>query len=323
MKRLQLLQYAASIFLLLQCCSCMSFNLVNLFKSELQENTISKDSRMAKDKIVLIDISGVIHSGKDQGFMSSFTTPSGVAKILEQIESDKRVKGVILRINSPGGEVTATDIIHQQILRFKKRSKIPVYGSVISIGASGAYYIAMSCDRLYAHPTSVVGSIGVIARIPKLKGLAGKIGYDEVIFKSGDNKDMGHPLRDMSDEQKQIFQRMIDSMYGRFLETIIAGRKGYETKEKLKPIADGRIYTAEDAEKLKLIDDIAYLDDVIRQMKKDQGIKAARVVIYKYGRSKKLSIYSKDQPPQVNLLNINMQSIFGNQNPGFFYLWLP
>jgi protease-4 len=199
---------------------------------------------------------------------------------------------------------------------------MPVYASIMSLGTSGAYYVGATADQIFSHPTSTIGSIGVIARVPQFSKLADKIGYSQIIFKSGKNKDLGDPLTAMPEEQRAIFQNTIDSMHERFLEVVVKNRPGYKTKDDLRPIADGRIYTPEEALRVELVDGIAYLDEVIAKAKFSAGLEKARVVTYNQSAGYDSNIYSK-LPIQVNLLNVDLQSIFGGSQPGFHYLWMP
>ena len=192
----------------------------------------------------------------------------------------------------------------------------------MSLGTSGGYYVGASADEIYSHPTSIIGSIGVVARVPQLAKLADKIGYSEIIFKSAKYKDLGDPLRKMPEEQQVILQNTIDSMHERFLEVVVKNRPGYQTKDELRPIADGRIYTPEEALRVELVDGIAYLDEVIAKAKLSAGLKNARIVTYNHTAGHDSNIYSK-LPMQVNLLNIDLRNIFGDGLPSFHYLWMP
>ena len=301
---------------------CVSVDLQGIISPSLKEHEISRDSFFTKNKILIVNISGLIRPGKSRGLFARYTTPNSIKAILNKAADDKNIVGVVLRINSPGGEVTATDVIYHDILAFKEETKIPVYASIMSLGTSGAYYIGAAADEIYSHPTSIIGSIGVIARVPQFSELADKIGYSEIIFKSGKNKDLGNPLTEMSEEQQVIFRNMIDSMHERFLEIVVDNRSGFATKDELRSVADGSIYTSQDALRIELIDGIAYLDEVIEKVKLSAGLEKAKVITYDHGSGYDSNIYSK-LPLQVNLLNIDLRNIFGDSQPGFHYLWTP
>jgi protease-4 len=179
-------------------------------------------------------------------------------------------------------------------------------------------------DRIYAHPTTITGSIGVIARFPKLRGLADKVGYDEEIVKSGNMKAMGHPLLTMSAEERAVFQGTIDDMYGRFITIVRDGRPQLETLEAVRPIADGRIYTAKQALANGLVDEIGYLSDALNDLKAAAGVSKAHVVTYSYGASDDANLYTRAMraPVELNLGAIQLKGL-EMARPGFHYLWMP
>jgi protease-4 len=285
----------------------------------LKEKTLMGKGR---DKILLIDISGVI-IGEDKESLTGFTTAiNPVARIKEELEKasrDKRVKGLILRIDSPGGTATASDIIQQEILRFKEKKKVFVSASLVQVAASGGYYIATAADKIIAHPTTVTGSIGVIAMKFNIKELMDKLGIEEESIKSGDKKDLFSPFRGATPEEKKIIQDIIDSLYQRFLQAIAEGRKELSIAD-ITPLADGRIFTAQQALQYKLIDGIGYLDDVFEMTKSSSGVNRARLVTYHRPREYKNNIYSQ---ATIELFNMNKAGIFGYQPVQFMYLWSP
>ncbi|NQZ68906.1 MAG: signal peptide peptidase SppA, partial [Lentisphaeria bacterium] len=311
------------ILLTVLCSSCASLDISSLFESPLREHVYQRESRFADDEILIINMSGFIYSGKSRSLFSAGTTPDGIKKMLVKAQANRDLKAVILRINSPGGEVTATDMIHHELLLFKKRTGIPVYAIILSMGASGGYYLATAADEIYAHPTSILGSIGVIVKLPQIEKLANKIGYEEVIIKSGKNKDMGNSLKKLPEDQRKIFQNMVDSMYQRFISVVLHNRPGITSREDLIKIADGRVYTPEESLKHKLIDKIDYLPELIRDIKKKHELGNVRVYTYAYGRGYNANIYSRLnelKAPQINLINIDMNSFFNTQ-AGFYYVW--
>ncbi len=196
--------------------------------------------------------------------------------------------------------------------------------AMMGLACSGGCYIAMAGDRVFAHPTTVTGSIGVIARFPKLTGLADKVGYHEVILQSGGMKSSSHPLVEMSPEMIAIYQKMIDEMYGRFLDVVVDARPAYADRAALAPVADGRIYTASQALELGLIDDIDYLPNVIRAVMRQAGLDDASVVTYIRGHAVDSNLYSqlRNAAPQINLVNLDLGAL-APDGPGFFYLWKP
>lgn len=280
-------------------------------------------------KIVLIDISGIITDNEEMALGLS-TAPRLTARIKEELDlamADPGVKGIILRINTPGGSVTTCDIIAHELRNFKKNKKTPIVAELMDVAASGGYYIAASADTVIAHPTTVTGSIGVIAYNVEASGLMEKIGIANQTIKSGEKKDIGSPLRPMTEDERRVLQSVIDSMYERFLDVIVEGRQGRGvTKEGLRKVADGRVYTAGQAMELGLVDSIGYLDDAVDAAKKAANVKEARIVTYAAGREYRNNIYSglaSVQPPsQINLINIDagLSKRFGLS---FMYIWMP
>jgi len=272
-----------------------------------------------------MDISGIILD-KEEDFMSLRTMPRLTARIKEELDKaseDSRVMAVVLRVNSPGGTVTTCDIINHELKKFKQKTGKIVVAELMDVAASGGYYIAAASDRIVAHPTTITGSIGVVAYNINASGLLEKIGITNETIKSGDKKDIGSPLRPMTDEERKILQGIIDSLYSRFLDAVAEGRKEI-AKEEFKGIADGRVYTAEQALKIKLIDRIGYLDDAIELAKSEAGIKDATIVTYARPGSYRSNIYSAwDMPSIINLVNIDAGSFMGFPGIRFMYLWMP
>jgi protease IV len=279
-----------------------------------------------KDKIVLMDLSGVI-SEEEKG-TSFLPEPNMVARLKEELkkaEQDPEVKAVVLRIDSPGGTVTASDILYHELEVFKQKTGKKVIASIMSLGASGGYYVAVASDKIVAQPTTVTGSIGVIMLNVNVKGLMEKIGVTGTPIKSGEFKDMGSPLRPMTDEEKKLFQGIIDQMYDRFVSVVADGRKNL-TEKQVRKAADGRVYTAKQALDLGLVDQIGYLEDAIDVAKTEAGLSEARVVTYVRPGSYEDNIYSqipRGGPQTFNLVNLDLHSLVQPGVPRFMYLWSP
>ena len=306
---------------------CISVDLQSLVNPELKEKVLDAQGRWTKHKVLIVDISGEIASGT-QHHLSFLTdsSPEKVKAILKKAEEDSGIKAIVLRIDSPGGEVTATDMIYHELIDFKRRTGIPVVASIMGLGCSGAYYVACAADKVYAHPTSITGSIGIIARFPKLAELANKIGYQEEIFTTGKLKAMGHPLRQMTPEVRQVLQSAIDDLFDRFLSVLMSSRKAYKKRDDAKKIADGQIFTAYQALDLGLIDEVAYISDVIKKTKQSLGISEVKIITYSGGSNQDLNIYSKilshNRTP-INVVNFDLSPLVSRFRPGFYYLWLP
>jgi len=282
-------------------------------------------SGKGKNKILLLDISGVIQEEETSLFSGE---PDLVARVKEQLTKaarDETIKGVLLRINSPGGTVTASDLIHHEVMEFKKKTGKKVFAVIMGVGASGGYYIAVSADKIVAHPTTVTGSIGVIMLNVSLQGLLEKIGIENETIKSGDKKDMGSPLKKMTEEERALFQGVIRALYDEFVNVVAQGRQNL-TEEKIRTLADGRIYSSQQALATGLVDQIGYLQDAFELAKKETGLEQAKLVLYKRPGQYRTTIYSQgpSNPPRINsLVLFDLKGLIQPGVPKFMYLWVP
>jgi len=289
----------------------------------LQEKTVQGT---AAEKILMIDVSGIIaeNPGDGRAFGASEDIVTRIKEELTMAAEDGQIKALLLRINSPGGTVTASDVIYHELTAFKTRRKIPIVAVIMDVGASGGYYVASSADRIVTHPTSVTGSVGVIMLRVNAEGLLQKIGVEAGAIKSGAKKDIGSPFRSMSEEEREIFQTMINEFQARFLEVVTKSRSGL-TPERLKLIADGRVLTGPQAVQLGLADQTGYLDDGIAAAKQLAGVADARVVIYARPGAYKHNIYSNSSGPSTleSLANLDVMGLVRGGTPQFLYLWMP
>lgn len=310
-----------SLFLvLLSGCAFVNVPLISP-PSPLAEQVLEGDGTK---KILLLDISGTISEEEKSGGLLGRSTPSMVSLIRESLhkaEKDHEIAGVILRINSPGGTVTASDIIRHDINMFKKRKHVPVLACIVGTGASGGYYVATAADEITAHPTAITGSIGVILMKFNVEGLMGKIGVEEQTVKSGDKKDIMSPFRKATPEEVKLGQEIIDQLYGRFLDVIMERAKNSLTRDELRKVSDGRIYTAGQALEVKLIDRIGYMDDVIAEIRTTVGDEKARVVSYYRPGNYKGSIYAGAAEKAGLAEALSGFDAFGSSS--FMYLWRP
>jgi len=288
----------------------------------MQEKTVQGT---AAEKILMLDVSGIIAEKSDDGpFRSSENIVTRIKEELTMAAEDGQIKALLLRINSPGGTVTASDVIYHELEAFKAKRKVPVVAVIMDVGASGGYYVASSADRIVAHPTSVTGSVGVIMLRVNAEGLLQKIGVEAGAIKSGAKKDIGSPFRPMSEEEREIFQTMINGFQSRFLEIVTKGRSGL-TPDRLALIADGRVLTGPQAVQLGLADQVGYLDDGIAMAKHLAGLADARVVIYVRPGAYKHNIYSEQPGPSVleAFASLNVMGLVRGGTPQFLYLWMP
>ena len=317
------------------CMSCLSLLLflsgcihIDVFsdKGKLGETTISGEGT---DKVLLIDISGTLTTSKDGGLFPEPSLPARLKEELTKAGKDDHIKAIILRINTPGGTVTSSDILYHELQEFKEKHNIPIISSIMDIGTSGGYYVAMASDYIYAHPSTITGSIGVIMLTLNGEGLLEKIGVEPAAIVSGPKKSMGSPFRAMKEEERTIFQNVIDRLYARFLAVVQEGRP-LLTKEKIRQLADGRIYTADVAKAEGLIDEIGYIDDAIEQAKSRAKLTEAQVVTYtRRSPETHHNIYSKFEPPTVGHVgfpSLNAHTLMGafqGGTPQILYMWIP
>ncbi len=306
--------------LLSACAPHIHFDILG--KEEIQEVTLVKSR--AKEKILILDISGLISSSLNTGtFSKEGDVLSRVYYRLKKASEDKTVKAVILRLDTPGGEVTASDILYNEILNFKEKTGKPVLGLMMGVAASGGYYIASACDYIIAHPSTITGSIGVISIFPNLEDLFAKIGIKVNVIKSGKMKDSGSTFRDLTTEEKKIFQDIVDELYQKFLDVVYQKRKNSLSLEELKKIADGRVYTARQAYELKLIDEIGYFDSAFKKILALASLKEAKVISYTYYPGRKSTIFASSLEKSSLFERKNFEDFLRSLKSGFYYLWLP
>jgi protease-4 len=278
-------------------------------------------------KVLMLDVSGVISSTEGEGF---YPIPSQVARLKEALlkaGADPGVKAILLRINSPGGTVTASDMIYHELRLFKQKRNIPIVASIMDVGASGGYYVAMAADKIVAHPSSVTGSLGVIMVTMNAQGLLEKIGVQAAAITSGPRKDMGSPFRAMTDEERAIFQNVINGFYEQFLTVIRDGRKNLSA-DTIRKLADGRIYSGEQAKTAGLIDGIGYLEDAVDLARREAGLTDARLVVYQQPGEYRHNVYSRLLGPSDGgawnaLTNFDLMALVRSGTPQFMYLWMP
>jgi protease-4 len=289
----------------------------------LEEETIEGKG---KSKILLLDLSGVL--SEDVPSFSIGSPPPRVpllARVREELqkaEEDERVRAVVVRINSPGGTITASDILYHELLTFKARKKVPVIAAIMDVGASGGYYAALAADTIVANPTTITGSIGVVMVTVNAQGLLEKIGVAPLAIKSGPMKDAGSPFRSLTDPERAVFQSIIDDMFTRFVSLIVKSRGLSE--DRVRAFADGRVYTADQALALGLVDRIAYLEDVVALARERAGLTEARVVMYRRPKEYRANIYSLTPPPTTAESALaQFAAALGGGGPRFLYLWWP
>jgi protease-4 len=300
---------------------------IKLFPSQtdpLQEFTLEGK---AAEKVLLIPVRGVISDSPERGLLR--TQPSTVQEVVSHLgkaEKDPMVKAVVLQLNSPGGSVTASDVLYNEIRRFKERTGRPVVAMMMDVAASGAYYIALPADVIVAHPTTLTGSVGVIFIRPKVAGLLEKIGVGVEVSKSGPNKDSGSPFRATTPEEARIFQEMTDQLAKRFVDLVRKHREPDDTA--LAALSSARVYLAGEALALKLVDRIGYMPEAVAQARERAGLpEDAKLVVYRRNEYPDDNVYNTsttfegDRP--VALLDTGLAQFLPALPSGFYYIWHP
>ena len=245
---------------------------------EFDEETLVGPAGSATDKIVQIAMRGIISSSVDGALGETMVDDLKMA--MRQAADDKNIKAIVLYVDSPGGEVTASDMIYDAVKKAREKKPVVVYMG--SLAASGGYYVACGGSWLMANETTITGSIGVIIQTLNYQQLLGKIGLDTVVFKSGQFKDILSGSRPMTEEEKSYIQNMVMQTYGKFVGIVAAERKMPED-ELRSGIADGRIISGKDALGFKLINQLGQVEDAYDKARELGGAPGAAVVRYKAG----------------------------------------
>ena len=217
------------------------------------------------EKIGLIRVEGTI------------TDSDGIIQALKQFTDDPSIKAIVMRVDSPGGGVAPSQEIYEEVKKAVAKKYIIV--SMGSLAASGGYYISVPATKIFANPGTITGSIGVIMEVPNVQGLLNKIGVKAEVIKSGKNKDIGSYFKSMTGEQRRILQDALDNVHGQFIQAVAAGRK--MPVDVIKQLADGRIFTGQQAKKLGLVDELGDLEDAINAAKTMAGIKGKPEIVEK------------------------------------------
>jgi len=325
-------RFVRAVLLSLLACtgsSCVlitgDFSLLSRHPQPLEERKISGSG---KAKVLLLDITGVISSDPIGGSFGLGERESTVARLeaeLDQADDDNKIKAIVLRVDSPGGTVTGSDILYERLTRFRAKHNIPILVQMLDVAASGGYYISLAADEIVASPTTVTGSVGVIFTSVSVAGLMDKIGVTDQTIKSGAMKDAASPLRTMTPAEREVLQRLIGDMQTRFVG-LVRQRRTKLTPDMDAKMVDGRIFSADQALAGGLVDGIGYLEGTIDRAKQRAGVQEATVVRYRRPDEYADSIYARSDgaAPQVNQINLLSLSRDGlPQGPNFLYLWSP
>ena len=314
---------ALVVFVALGGCSVVSVDLTPRIKP-LEEETVEGRGIA---KILLTDISGFITDDPPSsglGLGPSAPRVPLLVRIREELTKaaeDKNVRALVVRLNTPGGTVTASDIIYRELMLFRERTKIPVVAVMMDVAASGGYYIALAADTIVAHPTTVTGSIGTILVTANVEGLMQKLGVAANTIKSAELKDMGSPFRALAPDERAIFQSVIDELQRQFVAKVVERRR--IPPDTARTLADGRIYTAPQALGHKLVDAIGYVPDAIDAARRAAGAPDAKVIVYKRPRQYRATYYAEARGEAAALEGVAQFATAAGAGPKFLYLWAP
>ncbi len=272
--------------------------------------------------VAIIDVDGLLLNNAATGLGSWGENPvSAFRERLDAIECDPHICAVVVRINTPGGSVTATDIMWRDLTAFKKRTCVPVIACLMDVAAGGGYYLATAADMIVAHPTTVTGGIGCILNVYNLEDLLAQFNILGVPIKAGPNIDLGSPIKRLSDEKRKLLQDMADEFQMRFRDVVLESR--HDVDGKLDTTFDGRVFTATQAKELHLIDQIGYLDNAVGAARSMAGVKCANVILYHRREDQPLSQYSitPNTPLQKGLIPVSVPGLDRSKLPCFLYLW--
>ena len=274
-------------------------------------------------KIALIHLRGFLSSQPKQGMLRA--RPSQVQELVSTLklaEKDDTVKGVVIAIDSPGGTTTGSDVLYHEIVDFKNRTGKKVVVAMFDVAASGGYYAALPADWIMAHPTTITGSVGVVFIRPKLVGLMDKVGVDIEVSKSGRDKDMGSPFRPTTKEEAALFQAIIDDFAARFHMLVAKHRKLSEAD--METVKTARVFTANQAKKIGLIDQVGYIQDAFAKARSLSGLpKDSQIVSYRrdtYPNDNPYNTLDSADPAKMSLLGLDASFIMPPK-AGFYYIW--
>ena len=307
--------------ILIASCAAPRVNLFNAVPDPLKEFTLEGTG---SDKVLLISVTGLISDSPKKDLIG--TSPSVVEEVVAQINKakrDKQIKAVLLKINSAGGTITASDLLYHEISVYKEKAGVKIVVSMMDVAASGAYYISLPADVIMAHPTTITGSVGVISLQPKVSGLMNKLGLGVDVKKFGRHKDMGSPFRESSEEEQKLMQKAVNDFGERFIGLVKKHR--HLSPQAFTEVSTARVFLADEALGLGLVDKIGYISDALKETKKIAGIpENARVVVYRRMEFPEDNYYNIAGAElgklNIPLINLELPEAF-SLKAGFYYLW--
>jgi protease-4 len=309
--------FAVLLVLLLAGCAFVRVDVAPR-AGEIEEQVIEGKGRA---KIALLDLSGVITLGPF-GLDRFRPGPPLVARFKEElrrVEEDDAVVGAVVRIDTPGGSVTASDILYHELRTLREKRRIPVVACIMDRGLSGGYYAALAADEIVAHPTALVGAVGVVSFKVTVEELLRKWGIEVGTVKSGPLKDFWSPLRPSTAGETALMQELTDRLHRRFLGLVAESRK--LQPEALAEVATGRVFDADEAKRLGLLDRVGYLEEAVARARELAGVSEARLILYRRPQEFAGNLYAGGAAPRAEALLLEgaAELLF----PSFRYQMLP
>ncbi len=311
---------ASSLVFVLCALGCISINLPSSGAGPLEETVVDGE---AGPKILMVGVAGTLTTHGDTGRFGLGGRESPTARMREEIEhalEDEEIAALLLRIDSPGGTVIASEMLYREVRRFKQETKRPVIAQLVGAGTSGAYYVAMAADEVRAYPSTVTGSIGVIIAGLNVSGLMERFGVANQTITSGPYKDAGSPLRPMRPEERAQLESVARDLFDSFLDVVVTGRPKL-TRARIEQLADGRVYSAQQALEAGLVDALGDLPEAVEAAKTAAGIQGdARVVVYHRPGEEPENLFWAEAPASPAAQALEWAQL---PAPAFLYLWAP
>ncbi|MDB5295298.1 MAG: putative signal peptide peptidase [Phycisphaerales bacterium] len=303
--------------------------------ADLEEQTVQPGG-WGGGKIAIVEVEGMLANARTGALLGGpgENVVSKFAQQLDAAERDSAVKAVVLRVNSPGGTVTASDTMYELVRRFRQKTGKPVVASTQEVAASGGYYVACAADKIVAQPTSVVGSIGVIFEAIEFQDTLSKLGVTTTAIKSGSLKDLGSPWRHLKGDERAVMQQMVDEYFARFVavvkerrpvtEPVAADLNDYK-KDGYAGAFSGRVFSGAKAVELGLADRTGLLADALDEARRLANAPKASAVLYARPFGDGGSIYAATSAPapQAGVVRLALPEQAGVLPTGFYYLWHP
>jgi protease IV len=299
---------------------------------KLVATTILADENPGSAKVAIIDVRGMLADAQRPDLFGQGINPvDRFVTLLSIAEKDENVRALILRITSPGGTVTASDIMYRELRRFQDTTHKPVVASLGEVAASGGYYLAVGTDRIVAEPTSITGSVGVIMPTINVSAGLNSIGIRSRSVKSGANKDLANPLEPIREDQYAVLQGLVDEYFARF-KTLVLERRPNIKPENIDKCTDGRVFSGAQAAALGLVDETGGMREAFAAAKKLAGLTSASLVKYADEDHPARSAYSLNPAPaaaQQSGINVHLDlagpigAVSGMETSGIYYLWIP